>query len=316
VKKPLCSIVLFAVALAAQTKSPAPDCGRKCLATMLDKYFDSVAKHKSSELPASSNVRVTENAVEIKFGEGLWQHGGPAKFRIDAIDPENGQIASMAVVTDRDKPALELVRLKIEKKKATEIETLVVRPGEGQRSNPENLALLKNPFPDSVAPAERATRQQLIAAAASYLDALAGGSDPYVPPPIAEDAFRAENGFQSTGVVRPGRPTVTLAESLRNPRSRGGRGLPAGSGIFGRRYPVVDVESGIVLAIGTMTLHIPPGVNDGPPGHINQPRAGGLRLQVLSEIFKVSGGQIRQIDAIMYDLDDEKLVDPGWPVTP
>lgn len=310
------AIVFFVMSLAivTQAKPKTPDCDRQCLGKVLDTYFDSIEKHKPSELHAAKNVRFTENGADVKFGEGLWQRGGPATYRLDAIDPEDEQAASNALITDNGKDAILLVRLKVEKKKVTEVETLVVRPGEGQRSDPAGLAKLPNPYKDVVPESGRGNREQLVSAAAAYLDALGktfGGGDPPTVP-IAPDGVRFENGFQTSGLSRGGQPPVSLAESFKRPRPAGRGPTMTGSGVFGRRYPVVDLEHGIVLAIGTMTLHLPPGSLDGPPLHA-QAKPGGLRLQVLSEFFKVSDGQIHQIQATMYDLDDPKITNPGWP---
>jgi hypothetical protein len=83
--------------------------------------------------------------------------------------------------------------------------------------------------------------------------------------------------------------------------------------VLDRRFPVVDVERGIVVAIGTMTLQLPAGTLDGPPLHAVA-KPDGLRLQVLVEFFKVVDGKIQRIEAVMYDLDDPLHPDPGWPV--
>jgi len=294
-----------------QTGGAAPGCDRKCLADILDSYFDSIAKRDPKRLTAAPDVRVTENAAPLKFGDGLWQRGASPVSRMDALDVEGGQVASMAVISENGRNVIEMVRLKVLQRRVVEVETLVVRPGEGQRSDPNALLQRPHPFSDDVPATERGTREQLIAAGAAYLDALAGSGPSFVPPPIADAAIRVENGAQATGVARPGQPVVTLAERFRTAPER--PFLPPGSGVLARRYPVVDLQRGIVLAIGTMTLHLPPGAQDGPPLHAN-PKPDGLRLQVLSEFFKVSGGKIQRIEAVMYDLDDPRYTTPGWPV--
>ena len=55
---------------------------------------------------------------------------------MDALDVESGQVASMAVIAESGKNVIEMVRLKVLQRRVVEVETLVVRPGEGQRSNP------------------------------------------------------------------------------------------------------------------------------------------------------------------------------------
>jgi hypothetical protein len=304
-------VSLSTLALEARTQrgGAAPTCDRTCLAGVLDSYFASIAKRDPALLPVSPDVRVTENAAPLKFGEGLWQRGASTVSRMDALDSEAGQVASMAIIVENGRNVIEMVRLKVQQRRVVEVETLIVRPGEGQRSNPDAMASRPHPFGETVPSAERGTRDQLIAAAGAYLDALAGSGASFVPPPIADEAFRVENGGQATGVARPGQPVVTLAQRFSTAPER--PFLPPGSGVLARRYPVVDLERGIVLAIGTMTLHLPPGVLDGPPGHVN-PKPDGLRLQVLSEFFKVRGGKIQRIEAVMYDLDDPKYTTPGW----
>jgi hypothetical protein len=312
----LVTALLTVAGVSAQDQVPITDatdgsCDRSCLTRVLDSYFQSLADRNVALMSTSVRVRVTENAVDVRLGAGLWQRGAVASFRIDALDPENGQAASTAVIAEQGKPAIEFVRLKVEQLRIVEIETIIVRPGEGQRSDPDNMARFPDVFSEILAPAQRGTRAGLIDAADSYLDALAASGRFFVPPPIADEAIRVENGLQTSGVARGDRPAVSLADQLRRAPERSF--LPPGSRVAGRRYPVVDLEKGIVVVVGTMTLQLPPGVADGPPLHAN-PATDGMRLQVLVEFFKVADGKIQRIQAVMYDLDDPQHPDPGWPV--
>jgi hypothetical protein len=304
------------VGVAAQDQAPITDatdgsCNRNCLARVLDSYFQSIAERNVARMSTSARVRVTENAVDVRLGAGLWQRGAVASFRIDALDPENGQAASAAVIAEQGKPAIEFVRLKVEQLRIVEIETIIVRPGEGQRSDPDNMTRFPDVFSGIVPAEQRGSRAGLIDAADAYLDALAASGRFFVPPPIGDEAIRVENGLQTSGVARGDRPAVSLADQLRRAPERSF--LPPGSRVAGRRYPVVDLEKGIVVVVGTMTLQLPPGAADGPPLHAN-PATDGMRLQVLVEFFKVVDGKIQRIQAVMYDLDDPQHPDPGWPV--
>jgi hypothetical protein len=294
-------------ARAGQAKATPADCDRACLGAVLDSYFGAIAKHDPSMLPVAGNVRFTENGRDLKFGEGLWQRGGPASYRMDAIDAVNGQAASNAVILENGKNAILFVRLKVDKKKVTEVETTIVRPGEGQRSDPEALSqVTSTPYKDVIPPGQRDTRERLVSAADAYFIGLeTSGTDQYKAPPATDDARRVENG---AGARNVGAPRVPLVEQLR--RGFGGAKLF----VSDRRYPVVDEEHGIVLAIGLMHVNPPAGVSDGPPGHVTDKPS---RVQILVEFFKIAGGQIHQIQASMLDLDDPSnatvgITDTGW----
>jgi hypothetical protein len=77
--------------------------------------------------------------------------------------------------------------------------------------------------------------------------------------------------------------------------------------ISDRRFPLVDEQHGVVLAIGLMHLDLTgpdmPGFHSISKQH---------RLQTLVEFYKITGGEVRRIQAVMLDLDDPKITTPGW----
>ncbi|MGA8768678.1 MAG: hypothetical protein WB559_16810, partial [Candidatus Acidiferrales bacterium] len=62
-----------AEAAGASPAAKAGDCDRACLNGFVDQYMAAVAAHDPSKLPHAANARYTENNVEMKLGEGLWQ---------------------------------------------------------------------------------------------------------------------------------------------------------------------------------------------------------------------------------------------------
>ena len=84
--------------------------------------------HNPGAVPVAANVRFTENSQVMKLGDGLWQTvSGLDAYRQDVLDVRQRTAASQVVVQDADKPALLVVRLKIDKGKISEIETMVTR---------------------------------------------------------------------------------------------------------------------------------------------------------------------------------------------
>ena len=102
----------------------------------------------------------------------------------------------------------------------------------------------------------------------------------------AVEAVVKENGEQTTNVAVPAMniPAASASEQL-------DKGFFKGLAVGKRRFPVVDVDHGLVLGIGLMSTPGPDGV-------------------LLAEMFKVTGGKIRQIQAVM--VNHSKTGTTGW----
>jgi hypothetical protein len=304
------AVWLSPVALANQVASTTTaQCARLCLAGMLNNYFAALQSHDTSLLHTTSDVIATENGAPADPGASrLWQVGAIATYRLDAIDPVSSQAASDAVVTTGDTSAILFVRLRVTRGKIDQIETVLVRQGEGQRSNPDGLSGRPALYEETIDPAKRASREQLVGAAKAYFQGIANaGTGAYVSPPLAADATRVENGV-APGLlaVSASRPRLTIDEQLRH--GFGSDKLYVSE----QRFPVIDQERGIVLGIGLMHVDRPDGVALNPAlksAHaVDSPH---LR-QILVEFFKIQGGLIRQIQATMYDLNSADTTSTGW----
>jgi hypothetical protein len=288
---------LFAMALLslsiqvpiAASDSAGASCNRTCLRGMLDQYLTALAKHDPSTLPVTAAVKFTENGEPLKLGEGFWKTAGPiGAYKLYVLDPESGAAALQALVQEKDTVAQVLLRLKIDNKKISEVETFVVRKGDHRFFEPDKLLTLSPVFNEAVPVVKRHTRQELIAAADSYFTAIHTESTPdYKPAPFADGMNRYENGVQTTNVSFNGRPPSTAGEQL-------DRGAFKGVRVMDRRYPVVDVENGTVLGIVTFR-------GDSPPR---------TTTLLLSEVFKVTDGKLQEIRAVM--LNRPLDIKTGW----
>lgn len=298
------AIAIIGLVFAPQVAHAAA-CDRICLNLMLDDYFSALADHSTARLPLSADVRFTENGTVRTIGEGLWQRAGEATYRLDAVDPTTESAASNSVVPDNGRPVILFVRLKVADERITEIETIVIRSGEGQRSAPETM-FDPSPYHLFVPASLQASREEMTNAVTAYLDSLAtAGTEAFKPAPIADTARRVENGVQPPLAAGDTQPTI-------NDRLRQGFGNDKLS-VTERRYPVFDEARGIVVVIGVMNLDTPGGTPAGPNGHaVNHT---GMWKQILVEFFKVSDGMIQEIQATMYDLDDPAVQGPGWPTS-
>ncbi|MCU1337459.1 MAG: hypothetical protein JWO19_3040 [Bryobacterales bacterium] len=278
------------------------DCDRTCLKTALDQYLTAVIKHDPAAAPLFVGFRQTENSVVVRLGTGVWKSvTALGKLQRRYLDPVSQQAGYFGIVEEGSSSAIVTVRVKVDNRKITEAEWLIARNGDpglngpatatqgaGNFFDPNNLAA--NPPPERTLPkADRLSREALIAITNSYFDGLTTHDGSII---IAHPGcMRVENGR-----------TVTGAGAGR--AGKGGEPSDCTSGltnfsvqlVAARRYPVVDEEAGVVLAIAVFVRR--PGIT--------------TRRNVLSEWFVIDNSKIRSIYSAMFYPTPEAPV-PNWP---
>ncbi|MGC4029978.1 MAG: hypothetical protein QM696_14035 [Steroidobacteraceae bacterium] len=309
----LVTAIVLALAPAAGLAAAAADtesCGRACLIDTLDRYLAALTKQDAGSAPLAAGVRMTENAIDVAPGEGLWRTAsGLGKLQRRYADPVSGQAAYFGVIEERDGPALASLRLKIDGRKVTEAEWIIARKG-APLFNLDG-AIADAPSDRPIASRLRSGREAMVAAADSYFQGLQDHSGVRVL--SHQGCVRVENGTMVTS--RPGEPQPAAPAAAGNPANavlanEFGRGdcatnlerMTQIAAVVERRYPVVDEEAGVVL--GSVVFHRPPGAkrNDGTPW----PRL------LLSEFFPVENGRIRGIYAAMHYLPSDGAGTSGW----
>ena len=274
-KKPLALKIiplLFAWG-AATSLARGADCDRECLRGFVTQYLSAMAAHNPDALPLASNVRFTEDAKEIKLGNGLWKNVSKiATYRQDILDVRQGMAASQVIVEEAGTPVMLVLRLKIADKKISEIETQVTR----NRSDGAifNISAIQTPSKAMNLVPERAqlnSREEAAKIAQSYPAGLKVGSFVEVDAPFAPDAYRLENGsiMAGPGCSRPGCENIKAQNIIKHPA-------------ITTRVAAVDEELGIVLLR----------MNFGDTGSYGQGNA-----LIVWEAFKVYGGQIHAVEA-------------------
>src|SRR5215467_11118796 len=160
---------------AAQAQNGSGPCDRACLENFVDQYLDAVIAHNPKLLPLSRNVKFTEKGVKLEIGDAHWKTViGKGKYRIFVADPEAGQVAFIGTVREEARgpegiPTALALRLKIENRQISEIETLLIRSSvqnggrgggapvapTGAAVNMEGLGMPHHLFTETVPPAER-----------------------------------------------------------------------------------------------------------------------------------------------------------------
>jgi len=260
-----------------------------------------VAAHDPSKLPHSANVRYTENNVEMKLGEGLWQTSdGWGSYKVYTDDPESGQVGFLGVANEDSHLSCFAARLKVVDKKVTEIEVIVARPdrpgppGSGNlMGGPENLKD-KPLFSEDEPADQRVSREKLIQLADGYFSTIQQNTGE-IKTSFDPDCQRMENG------------SVTA----NNPNGQGvakmgcEAQLKTGLLVFvtrcrDRRY-VVDEQKQMVFA-ATFFDHAGNvrdfKLVDGTEHKMGPPFDRPYTFLIL-ELFKIKNGKIRQIEAVL-----------------
>jgi hypothetical protein len=308
----LCVLACAAFLLPHGNVFAANDCDRPCLKTALDQYLNAVIKHDPSAAPLFVAFRQTENASVVRLGTGMWKTmTGLGKLQRRYLDPVSGQAGYFGIVEEGSASAIVTVRVKVEGRKITEAEWLIARKGDpglngpaqpgqpaGNFFDPDNVSA--NPPPDKpVAKDARSSREAMVAATNSYFDGITTHDGSIIM--AYPGCTRVENGATVTG--RAGGP------GARGGAAAAARGGPAAvtdctSNLEGinvqlvaaRRYPIVDEEAGVVLAIAVFVRK--PGTT--------------TRRNALSEWFVIDNNRIRSIYSAMFYPSSEVPV-PNWP---
>lgn len=280
-------------------------CDRGCLSAFVDQYLDAVVAHDPSRLPVAKAVKFTENGQRLELGDGLWSTAGAkGLYRLYVADPEAGQVGFFGSIVENGRPAILAVRLKVEDRKISEIETLVAR-GEAGGAHAERgarqLDRLGGPHPvflESIPPGERASRDDLIRTTNMYFSGLERNDGKGVYP-FTDDCNRIENGEQTTN--RPSSPNPARFDVTTL-----GCKAQFESGFYhfvtrirDRRFVAVDRERGLVLAF-VFFDHAGTGRPTRlPDGRILSPGPARPFTWQIAELFKIERGKIRQIEAVL-----------------
>ncbi len=273
----LVAIFLFAAPQFGAAQN-VTSCDRDCLRGFIDRYLNALSAHKPGDVPASPKLRFTEDTVEKKLGEGLWQTAGKLDpYRIDILDVRQGVAGTHVILEENGNRIMLVVRLKVENRQITEVETMVTR--NATESMIFDINSLKTPsaamtlIPDRAKLNTRADAQKI---GEGYPAGLKAGSFVTADTQFAPDAYRFEGGRLMAG---PGCTFIAGCDNIKAQR------IPRLSGLT-YRVAAVDEEAGMVW------LRL-----DFGPGSVMGANANGS-LNVW-EIFKVWGGQIHAVEAFM-----------------
>ncbi len=228
-RRGLCVVLCLAafVSYAAEAQ-----CTRENLSTLIDDYLSALSANAPDRLQLASDVKYTENGRIMNPGDGFWQTAGDVTFSRSAIDIEQCSTLTQALFDEdgMDEQTIYGVRLRLnDSAELIDIESYIARSEEFFH-NPGGVPEVDGEEWEAILdPAERTSREDMIAAANAYFDMFFDPQGTEVP--FATPCDRWENGTRTT-------------------RGDCANMGPAGAGgmvMTNRRFSVVDLEAGIVV---------------------------------------------------------------------
>lgn len=249
-------------------------CDQQCLLRGMEQFLAAMVEGKPASVPLAPHAEVRQNARTIALDQTAWNDVKSVRSIMTFADPLAGNVVSRAgVELDNGKPAYLSTRLKlVDGGRITDVE---ISADASERVVGSYVWSLDPQYSAVLPPDQRTNRVDLEALARRYFHSLS--SHQATMADFDERCNRYHSGQQITNVARntvEGGPVRTCASSLEG-------NVPWGPATE-QRFPVIDSERGIVL--GITLLHY--------PRVPKQPR------MYVSEIFKVVGGKIVQIDNI------------------
>jgi hypothetical protein len=309
--------ILFAAALIVNlvpgvnaATGPIPlNCNRACLEDVVNQYLAALSAHDPKRLPLSADVIYTENDQVMQVGDGFWKTvEGPGNYKHIFADPEFGQVAFMGTMREAGTAMMMSVRLRLELGRITEIESVYYRQGGG---GPSGIADMDKPgykpedmWFKTIPPAQRVSRQEMIATADAYFSGLekndgkgVNGTGTY---PFTNDCDRIENGAHTTNVPRPANEPPDAVNGFALDclaQFKLGYYFVVQS-IHHRRYPLVDQEHGVVWSHAVFDQGT---VNSGTLSDGRKYTFRGFNRPssiLVTEAFLIENGKIRRVEMI------------------
>ena len=230
-----------------------PDCDYECLLEYTTNYIEALAEKNPANARLAPDVRFSENNVLMPVGnDGLW--GTISSVRegeMMVADIETGNAAWFGIVEEHGNPAYLAMRIKVEDRLITEVETVMNRLPDMPKpfGNPDTVS--HDPAFSEILPIEeRRSRARLVAVADGYFNTVEL-NDGDVFTLFSDDCSRLENGISTTAAPPPGSGdgnSASIAVGCENQFKLGIYHI--NKRIRERRYPIVDVERGVVVASG------------------------------------------------------------------
>ncbi len=272
----------------------ASDCNHACLIEFAKQYMDGLVRHDPSRVPFAAGVKFTENDVVIPIGSGLWGSISAASpDPLLAADPDTGNVAWFGTVEEHGVPAYYAMRLKVSGGRIIEVETVVDRKTDLPAPFGDPTKVSHDPaFAEVLPPALRRERERLRDVANGYFSTVER-NDGDLLTLFDPDCQRMENGISTT---RGSYGSAALAQGCEAQFKLGA--FRINKRVRERRYPLIDVQRGVVVATGFFDHDNSFDRYTTTDGKERRTLLKWPNSLSLMEAFKIRGGKIYRVEAV------------------
>ena len=301
----LIGFMLAAGAAFGQSGNSADPCDRGCLEGFVNQYLDAMVAHNPALLALVKNAKFTENGQKLELGDGLWNTmSARGKYKLYVSDPQAGEVGFFGPVLENGTPALLALRLKVENRRISEIETIVARGESGGARGEYGARILDQAgtpdpaFLEAVPVAQRASRGEIIRISNLYFSGIENNDGKGDYSFFADDCNRIENGRQTTN--NPGQHGPGFDIEALGCKAQFETGFfHFDTRVRDRRSVMVDEERQLTLVFvffdhagNVKPLKMPNGtvMPSGPTFPLTWE---------IAELFKMENGKIRRIEVVL-----------------
>ncbi|MFB0613595.1 hypothetical protein [Aurantiacibacter poecillastricola] len=292
----LASTLAIAAMLAA-TPANAQSCDKQCLLDLADETLAAIGDQDYRRLPWADPVLFTENNVSLMIGDSWWGSAGEntgedGQKALALADPSTGEVVWFGTIWDHDEPSFGAVRLKAPQGRIEEIEVIAARtPWPMVFGEPAEFAF-SPAMTEPVPAAQRRPRERLVDLANAYL-ATKQRNNGALLAEFAPDCAMIENGVQITSADLDVEPDEEDCASV----FEAGLFAPVDR-IRDRRFPVVDTERGLVLAISVQDIPASQTTFRTAGGHTATLERPFPMSRLVAELVKIEGDQVVRSEGV------------------
>ena len=220
---------------------------RAGLYQVLDQYLAALRARDPAGVRWAPDVLNVENNVVLQVGDGLWGTLTALEaYDLRFADPDTGEVGFFGAVTETHATSPLALRLKVHDGTVAQVEIIVVRAADSGLRFPDPVFEDKPVMNEFLPASARCPRERMTALANGYFDTLQR-NDGTLHTRFRDGCNRIENGVQTTN-----NPHLALL-----PSARLGCAEQFRLGVYryddrlrARRFPLIDVERGLVMAAG------------------------------------------------------------------